>query len=512
MGPVRRRPVILAVLDGWGAGPDGEFNALARAGLSRFPVWRAKSPYRTLEASGAAVGLPDGQMGNSEVGHLTLGAGRVLYQELPRISRAVHDGSFFENTVLREACRLSRGGTLHLAGLVSDGGVHSHQEHLYALLELARREGIGKVAVHAILDGRDTPPTAGAGYLEALQRAIASAGVGRIATVVGRYYAMDRDQRWERTRAAFRLYTAGEGILRDDAAAAVRESYAEGVTDEFVKPVVLPCPYGRMADGDGVIFFNFRADRARQIASALTQEPFDLFPRGPIPRLATYTTFSRYHRDFSFPVAFEKEDVAATLGEVLSGHGLRQLRIAETEKYAHVTFFFNGGRETVFPGEDRVLVPSPKVATYDLQPEMSAPRVTEEILQRLEPGRYDFVLLNFANPDMVGHTGNFAAACAAARVVDACMGRVVDKALGMGGAVVVTADHGNLEQMREADGASPHTAHTTNPVPLLWLCADSVVLSAEPGLGLSSIAPAILAYMGLLLPDPMRATPPLLWK
>ncbi len=509
MGQNRQRPVVLMVLDGWGEGRDWAYNAVARSGLKNIPSLFARYPHRTLLASGEAVGLPDGQMGNSEVGHLTLGAGRVIYQELPRISKAIKDGSFFENPALREACRLSRNGTLHLMGLLSDGGVHSHQEHLYALVELCRREGLERVAIHAILDGRDTPPNSGASYLEELQAVLADKGVGLIATVVGRYYAMDRDQRWERTERAYRLYTEGLGLARPDAARAVRESYAEGTTDEFVKPIVLPCPYGKISDGDGIVFFNFRADRARQISRAFSEGPgLDPgFVRRVKPRLATYTTFTRYQKEFPFPVAFDHENILDTFGEVVSRNGLRQLRMAETEKYAHVTFFFNGGRETSFEGEDRILIPSPKVATYDLQPEMSAPLLTKALLENIDSGKYDFILVNYANGDMVGHTGVFEAACQAARTVDDCVGQVAQKVLSQNGALLLTADHGNLERMREDDGIKPYTSHTTNPVPLLWISEDKAPLGTAPSLGLASIAPSLLMKMGLDIPEPMRATP-----
>ena len=507
MGTLVKRPVVLMVLDGWGEGRDWPYNAITRSGLKNIPSLTAAYPHRALLASGQAAGLPEGQMGNSEVGHLTLGAGRVVFQELPRISNAIMDGSFFENRALKEACRLSKNGTLHLMGLLSDGGVHSHQEHLYALIELCRREGIKRVAVHAILDGRDTPPNSGVSYIEALEKVLAEKGVGRIATVIGRYYAMDRDKRWDRTEKAYRLYTEGEGEARSGAAEAVRESYAEGVTDEFVRPAVLPCTFGKVSDGDGIIFFNFRADRARQIARAFNEEPFQEFARRFKPALATYTTFTRYQKDFPFPVAFDQENLAETFGEVISKNGLKQLRIAETEKYAHVTFFFNGGREMPFDGEERILVPSPKVATYDLQPEMSAPLLTKLLIENVAAAKHDFILVNYANGDMVGHTGVFEAAVKAARVVDDCVGQVAKAVLSKGGALMLTADHGNIECMREEDGIKPHTAHTTNPVPLVWICDGASRLGTGPALGLSSIAPSLLRRMGLEIPAPMLQTP-----
>ena len=507
MDPSRRRPLLLTVLDGWGLRDDWAYNAVTRSGLTNYPRWLESFPWRPLDASGEAVGLPDGQMGNSEVGHLTLGAGRVIFQELPRISRAITDGSFFQNAVLRQTCAAARSGTLHLMGLFSDGGVHSHIEHLKALVRLAGQEGLERVAIHVVLDGRDTPPTAGAGYIEGFQGFLREVGVGALATVTGRYYAMDRDRRWDRVQRAYVAFTEGIGQPYRYALDGVRASYVKGVTDEFVEPIILPCPYGKVSDGDAIFFFNFRADRAREITRAFTEESFDGFQRAVRPRLATYATMTRYQKDFMCPVAFETEAPTHTMGEVVSNHGLTQLRAAETEKYAHVTFFFNGGREALFPGEDRLLVPSPKVATYDLQPQMSAPELTEAVLERLQSGAYDFILLNFANPDMVGHTGDFAAASEAARVVDRCLGRIVERVLSMRGAVAVTADHGNLECMREENGVDPHTAHTTNRVPFIWIEDRKVVLSKAPGLGLSSVSPTLLNWLNIPIPEEMTGPP-----
>ena len=501
----RRKPLLLIILDGWGLGEDWAFNALTRSGLKNFPRWLKEYPNRPLRASGEAVGLPEGQMGNSEVGHLTLGAGRVLFQELPRISRAIADGSFFQNPALSAACDACREGTLHLMGLFSDGGVHSHIDHLKGLVRLARMRGLKRVAVHAIFDGRDTPPTAGVRYVQEFLPVLKEEGVGELATLVGRYYAMDRDKRWERTEVAYRAYTQGAGERAADPVSALEASYARGVTDEFVRPVLLPCEYGQVRDGDGILFYNFRADRARQIARAFNDDPFSEFPRPARPSLATYTCMTRYQKDFPFPVAFETEVPRNTFGEVVARHGLAQLRVAETEKYAHVTFFFNGGRETLFPGEDRLLIPSPKVPTYDLKPSMSALEVTDALLARLDAGLYDFVLLNMANPDMVGHTGSFAAACEAAFIVDQCAGRIVEKALSLGGAVALTADHGNLERMREPDGVHIHTAHTTNPVPFVWISKAQVELDLAGERGLSSVAPTLLQWLGLPIPAEMDA-------
>lgn len=503
-----KRPLLLTVLDGWGMGRDWEFNAVTRSNVKNFPAWLSEYPWRTLKASGSAVGLPEGQMGNSEVGHLTLGAGRVILQELPRISRAIQDKTFFDNRVLIEGCKSCRNRTLHLMGLVSDGGVHSHIEHLKALVRLARRAGVRNVAVHCFMDGRDTPPTKGADYIRDLREFLRGEGIGEIATIMGRYYAMDRDKRWERTEIAYKALTEGIGRNETDPEEAVEHSYKSGETDEFIRPVILPCPYGKIHDGDGVIFFNFRADRARQLSIALNDDTFDGFKRKVKPALASYTTMTSYREDFTFPVAFPPHVPVNTFGEVISRAGLRQLRIAETEKYAHVTFFFNGGRERAFPGEDRLLVPSPKVATYDLQPSMSAPEVARRLLEKLDSELYDFILLNFANPDMVGHTGDFEAAKEAARMVDSLMGRIVNKVLSMQGTVALTADHGNLEEMRESDGISPHTAHTTNPVPFIWISSREVNLKKDiPDAGLSSIAPTLLNSLGLDIPPEMDAPP-----
>ncbi len=511
MDPSHRRPLLLTVLDGWGLRDDWAFNAVTRSGLTRYPVWLATRPWRALAASGEAVGLPEGQMGNSEVGHLTLGAGRVIFQELPRISRAIEDGSFYQNTVLKDACAAAKDGTLHLMGLFSDGGVHSHIDHLKALVRMAKAEGLSQVAVHALMDGRDTPPHAGVRYVEDFQGFLRGEGLGEIATIMGRYYAMDRDRRWDRVSRAYRAFTEGLGETALDPVEAMRSCYERGLTDEFIEPVLLPCPFGRVRDGDGVIFFNFRADRAREITRAFCEDAFEGFERPLRPKLAAYTTFTRYQKDFTCPVAFETQAPVHTMGEVVAAAGLKQLRAAETEKYAHVTFFFNGGREAVFPGEDRLLVPSPKVATYDLQPEMSAPELTRAVLDRLSTGAYGFILLNFANPDMVGHTGDFGAAKDAARTVDRCLGQLVDRTLAMGGAVAVTADHGNLECMREPDGVSPHTAHTTNQVPFLWIEDRPVTLNTAPGLGLSSVAPTLLTWLGIPIPQEMTG-PPLLGR
>ncbi|MDD3294360.1 MAG: 2,3-bisphosphoglycerate-independent phosphoglycerate mutase [Geobacteraceae bacterium] len=501
------KPLLLMILDGWGINPHRENNAVALAAPPVMGRLLSDYPSSELNASGMAVGLPEGQMGNSEVGHMNIGAGRVVYQDLTRITKAIQDGSFFRNDVLLDCLARTRdsGGRLHLAGLLSDGGVHSHNTHLYALLELARREGIGEVFVHCFLDGRDTPPRSGSGYVAELESEMTRLGIGRIATVTGRYYAMDRDNRWERVEKAFRAMVDGEGLFFADAAEAVSASYAEDVTDEFVLPSVMTegdSPVGTLRDGDGFVFFNFRSDRAREITRALTDQNFTGFRRSARPALAAYVCMTEYDETFGLPIAFRTEELKNILGEVVSLAGLRQLRIAETEKYAHVTFFFNGGNETPFPGEDRVLVPSPKeVATYDLKPEMSAFGVAEELVKRVNEDIYDFIVLNFANADMVGHTGSLDAAIRAVSAVDACVGRVVNAVLSRGGSLLITADHGNAENMADESG-NPHTAHTCNPVPLLLVDDSMRNIRLRRGI-LADIAPTILKLLGISQPDEM---------
>ena len=495
-----KTPTTLIIMDGFGVWDERAGNAIAAARTPNLDKIFAENPGCCLSASGLDVGLPEGQMGNSEVGHTNIGAGRVVFQDLPRISRAIEDGSFFENAAYIEAmddCK-ERDGALHLMGLLSDGGVHSHITHLFALLEMAKKRGLGRVYVHCFLDGRDVPPASGKGYVEKLVEKCKEVGVGQVATVMGRYYAMDRDKRWDRVEAAYDAMVYGEGAVQNpDPVAAVRESYDRGVTDEFVEPVVCDAE-GTISDNDSVIFFNFRPDRAREITRTLVDPEFDGFTRQFFP--VTFVCNTEY--DASMPnveVAFPRVTVRNGLGEYLSQMGMTQLRIAETEKYAHVTFFFNGGSETVFPGEDRVLVPSPKVATYDKQPEMSAAEVTDKCVERIESGAYDVIILNFANCDMVGHTGVYDAAVKAVETVDSCVGRVVDATLKMGGIAMITADHGNAEQMAEPDG-SPMTAHTTNPVPFI-LCGAGTEL--RPNGRLADIAPTMLDVMGLACPEDM---------
>jgi 2,3-bisphosphoglycerate-independent phosphoglycerate mutase len=454
-----------------------------------------------------AVGLPDGQMGNSEVGHLNLGAGRVVYQELTRVTKSILDGDFFTNPTLLDCIARVKasGGRLHLSGLLSDGGVHSHNTHLYAFLELAKREGLTDVFIHCLLDGRDTPPQSGIEYLAQLEAEIARIGVGTIATVMGRYYAMDRDNRWDRVEKAYNAIVCGEGESRASAKEAIEQSYAAGVHDEFVMPVVV-ADNATLNDGDGFIFFNFRSDRAREITRALALDDFDGFERRNRPKLAGYVCLTEYDATFGLPIAFGSTELTNILGGVLTEAGLKQLRIAETEKYAHVTFFFNGGVETPFAGEDRALIPSPKeVATYDLKPEMSAGLVTDELLARLDSDIYDVIILNFANCDMVGHTGIEAAAIKAVETVDACAGRVVAKVREKGGAVLITADHGNAEQMQD-DNGEPFTAHTTNPVRLILVDDNRKGTTLREGGRLADIAPTMLKMLGLPQPPEMTGT------
>ncbi|MGD8541773.1 MAG: 2,3-bisphosphoglycerate-independent phosphoglycerate mutase [Desulfobacteraceae bacterium] len=504
----RPKPCLLMILDGWGIRPETAGNAVAQARTPNLTALQAAYPHTRLLCAGEAVGLPAGIMGNSEVGHLNIGAGRVVYQDLLRIDRAVANGDLARNPVVLDLCQRIRtgGGALHLMGLVSDGGVHSQLRHLLALLEIARAQGLPRVFVHAILDGRDTPPDSGLGYLEQVQAHIARHAHGALATICGRFYAMDRDSRWERTEIAYRLYTEGEGQRAVDPLAAVGRAYDAAETDEFVRPIVLTGPEGRprglVADNDGVLFFNFRADRARQITRAFTDRAFDGFQRRRLPALRGYACMTRYDEAFDLPVVFPPEKIRRVLGEVLSRAGLTQLRIAETEKYAHVTYFFNGGDETPFAGEDRFLVPSPKeVPTYDFKPEMSAPTVTREVLARIAGGRYDVIVLNFANMDMVGHTGVLPAAIAACEAVDTCVGQIVDAVRSVGGAVLLTADHGNAELMANADG-SVHTAHTLNPVPFILIDDRRRAARLRPG-SLADIAPTLLDLMGIDRPPEM---------
>ena len=496
---MNKTPTTLIIMDGFGLRKETEGNAVAAAETPRLDRFFQEFAHTRLSASGLDVGLPAGQMGNSEVGHTNIGAGRVVFQDLPRISKSIADGDFFETPAYlhaMDACR-EHDSSLHLMGLLSDGGVHSHLEHLFALMKMAKDRGLEKVYIHAFLDGRDVSPTSGADFVAQTVEKCRELGVGKIATVMGRFYAMDRDKRWDRVEAAYDAMVYGEGAsVNPVPVAAVKDAYANGVTDEFVEPVICD-PEGTVSDHDSVIFFNYRPDRAREITRAFVDPDFNGFTRQYFP--VTFVCTTEY--DASMPnveVAFPRISVRNGLGEYLSSMGLTQLRIAETEKYAHVTFFFNGGVETQFPGEDRVLVPSPKVATYDLQPEMSAVEVADRCVERIESGAYDVIILNFANCDMVGHTGVFDAAVKAVETVDTCVGRVVDATLKMGGIAMITADHGNAEVMTQPDG-SPMTAHTTNPVPFI-LCGAGTELREGR---LADIAPTILDVMGLAVPEEM---------
>jgi len=502
---MRRPPLVWIILDGFGEAPPSDANAVTLAEPRCYFDLRERYPFGLLDASGESVGLPCGLMGNSEVGHLNMGAGRVVYQEISRIDRAIATGEFARNPALLDAFEhVQRShGAVHLMGLVSDGGVHSSLQHLYALLDLARARSVAprRLLLHAFLDGRDTPPRSAADYLAAVEERMAAAGVGRVATVSGRYYAMDRDQRWDRVRRAYAALTRGEGERADSARAAIEAAYARGEDDEFVLPTIVGDPAeGRIRNGDSVIFFNFRADRARQLTQACLQREFDGFQRTAPPEVY-FATMTRYREDFRCPVAFAPQYLRGIFPEVVSKAGLTQLRIAETEKYAHVTFFFSGGDEKELPGERRVLIPSPRVATYDLQPEMSAVAVTDALLRELDTAPPDVTILNFANADMVGHTGRIQPAVRAVRTLDECLARIVPRVLQMGGHVVITADHGNCEVMRDPATGKPHTAHTTNPVPLLIVGADMLNATLKSGGRLCDIATTLLPLLGLE-PDP----------
>jgi 2,3-bisphosphoglycerate-independent phosphoglycerate mutase len=496
------KPVVLLVLDGWGHRDDPSDNALAQADLPNWQRLWANSPHTLIHTEGRHVGLPEGQMGNSEVGHMNLGAGRIVYQDLTRVDAAVEDGSFFANAELRAACAAARsgGGTLHLMGLLSPGGVHSHEAHLFAMLELARREGVPRVAVHAFLDGRDTPPRSAEASLRTLQARCDAAGNARIATISGRYYAMDRDKRWDRLRKAWDAIVEAQAEHRaGDVLSALQAAYARDENDEFVLPTVINGAEP-MRDGDAVVFMNFRADRARQLTAAFVDPGFSGF-QARRPRLSRFVCLTEYDVRLPAHVAFAPDNLAHTLGQIVSTQGLRQLRIAETEKYAHVTFFFSGGREEAYPGEERVLIPSPKVATYDLQPEMSCPELTAKLVEAIASGRFDLIVCNIANPDMVGHTGNLQAAIQAAQAVDVALGAIDAAVRATRGALLVTADHGNLEMMRDPVTGQPHTAHTVGPVPFVYV--GERVVPLRSGGALRDVAPTVLDLLGLPVPAEM---------
>ncbi len=497
-------PVLLLILDGFGYREDNDFNAVAQA---RKPNWDrlwSTYPHTLIQTSELHVGLPHGQMGNSEVGHLNIGAGRIVYQDLTKVDLAIENGSFYSNPVLTAAVDSAkqRGTALHIMGLLSPGGVHSHEAHIHAMLELAARSGLKTVYVHAFLDGRDTPPRSAAQSLRLMEDRCAALGVGRIASLCGRFYAMDRDNRWERVQQAYDLLTLGKGAFHaPDVQAGLAAAYARGENDEFVQATLIGKP-AAMQDGDAVVFMNFRADRAREISRALTETEFSGFVRTRFPKLSNYTTLSSYGEDFHYPCAYSADVIHNGLGEYLSNLGLKQLRIAETEKYAHVTYFLNGGKEHPYPGEDRILVPSPKVATYDLKPEMSAYEVTDKLEAAIRSKQYQAILCNYANGDMVGHSGIMDAAVKAVEALDTCIGRVVDAMLECGGEVLITADHGNAEQMLDRSTNQAHTAHTLNLVPFLYIGRKAVMAQAGTG-ALQDVAPTLLTMMGLPQPPEM---------
>ncbi len=511
MSETPRSPTVLIILDGWGYRQETADNAIANG---RTPVWDrlwAEAPHTLISGSGLDVGLPEGQMGNSEVGHMSLGAGRIIYQNITRIDQAIADGSFASNPAYTGAIdkAVSAGGAVHLFGLLSPGGVHSHENQIFAAVRLAAARGADRVYLHAFLDGRDTPPRSAGPSLEKAQALFGELGCGRVATITGRYYAMDRDNRWERVQAAYELLTEEKAEFHADSATrALQDAYDRGENDEFVKPTVVRAPgeaSAVVADNDAVLFMNFRADRARQLTRAFVQPDFDHFARASVPRLADFVMTTEYAADIHTSCAFPPESLSNVLGEYLAERGLTQLRLAETEKYAHVTFFFSGGREEKFAGEDRLLIPSPDVATYDLQPEMSAPEVTDALVAAIRSGKYDLIVCNYANGDMVGHTGDYAAAVRAVEALDQCLGRVEQALLEVGGEALVTADHGNCEQMMDYQSGQHHTQHTTELVPLVYIGRRSLRLDPEGGI-LADIAPTLLAMMGLPQPPEMSGS------
>lgn len=499
----KKRPIALIILDGWGYSEDPKYNAILAANT---PVWDKlwlNYPHTLIDASGEGVGLPGNQMGNSEVGHLNIGAGRVVYQELTRISLAIKDRSFFDNEALTTAVDKAKQAdkAVHIFGLLSPGGVHSHEEHMHAMVELAVKRGVNKVYVHAFLDGRDMPPKSAQASIDAFEAKFAEIGGGQIATMIGRYYAMDRDQRWERVETAYSLITEGKAEFNAATATeALQMAYDRDETDEFVKATSIGDETIRVEDGDAIVFMNFRSDRARQLTTSFIDADFDGFTKPRNIELAGFVTLTEYKKDFDVPIAFPAEQLENIFGEYISEKGLKQLRIAETEKYAHVTFFFNGGSDTPFEGEDRILVPSPDVATYDLQPEMNAAEVADKLVESIESEKYDVIICNFANADMVGHSGNYDAAVKAIEALDTSLGRVWSALKSVGGEMIVTADHGNAELMQNETTGQPHTAHTSNLVPLIYAGRDATCLSDGT---LSNIAPTMLTLLELPIPEEM---------
>lgn len=500
------KPLVLVILDGFGHSDTPEHNAIFAANTPVYDRLRATQPHGLISGSGMDVGLPDGQMGNSEVGHMNLGAGRVVYQDFTRVTKAIRDGEFFENPAITGAVdkAVGAGKAVHILGLLSDGGVHSHQDHLVAMAELAARRGAEKIYLHAFLDGRDTAPKSAQSSIELLDATFARLGKGRIASLIGRYFAMDRDNRWDRVAQAYNLIADGHSQYQADTAmAGLQAAYARDESDEFVKATSIGEPV-RVEDGDAVVFMNFRADRARELTRAFVEPGFDAFERARVPQTAGFIMLTQYAASIDTPSAYKPEPLVNVLGEYLANNGKTQLRIAETEKYAHVTFFFSGGREEPFPGEERILIPSPNVATYDLQPQMNAPEVTDKIVDAIENQRFDVIVVNYANGDMVGHTGVFEAAVAAVECLDTCVGRIVEALDKVGGEALITADHGNVEQMQDECTGQAHTAHTCEPVPFIYVGKRDV--SIREGGVLADVAPTLLTLMGMPVPKEMTGT------
>lgn len=500
------KPLVLIILDGFGHSESPEYNAIYAANTPVYDRLRASQPHGLISGSGMDVGLPDGQMGNSEVGHMNLGAGRVVYQDFTRVTKAIRDGEFFSNPVLTGAVdkAVGAGKAVHILGLLSDGGVHSHQDHLIAMAELAAQRGAEKIYLHAFLDGRDTPPRSAKSSIELLDQTFAKLGKGRIASLIGRYFAMDRDNRWDRVAAAYNLIVDSVAdYTAETALAGLEAAYAREENDEFVKATRIGEAV-KVEDGDAVIFMNFRADRARELSRAFVEPDFNEFPRARLPKMAAYIGLTQYSAKIPAPAAFAPSSLGNVLGEYLAKNGKTQLRIAETEKYAHVTFFFSGGREEPFEGEERILIPSPKVATYDLQPEMNAPEVTDRIVEAIEQQRFDVIIVNYANGDMVGHTGVFEAAVKAVEALDTCVGRIVEALDKVDGEALITADHGNVEQMEDACTGQAHTAHTTEPVPFIYVGKRKV--KVRDGGVLADVAPTMLKLLGLEKPVEMTGT------
>ncbi|WP_337842939.1 2,3-bisphosphoglycerate-independent phosphoglycerate mutase [Rheinheimera sp.] len=501
-----KKPLVLVILDGWGYREEREYNAILQARTPVMDKLWASYPHTLISGSGMDVGLPDGQMGNSEVGHVNLGSGRVVYQDFTRITKSINDGDFFENPVLTDACQaaVQAGKAVHIMGLLSPGGVHSHEDHLIAMIDLARQQGAEQIYLHAFLDGRDTPPRSAEASLARVEAHFNAIGRGQIASIIGRYYAMDRDKRWDRVQAAYDLLTQGKAEFQaDTAVAALHAAYSRDENDEFVKATAIRTPSGQvvsMNDGDSLIFMNFRADRARQFSRAFTDAGFSGFVREKTPALSRFVMLTEYAADIKAPCAYPPESLNNVLGEWLAKHQKTQLRISETEKYAHVTFFFSGGREDLFEGEQRILVESPKVATYDLQPEMSSTELTDKLVGAIHSGDFDVIICNYPNGDMVGHTGVMSAAIAAVEAVDHCIGRVVEALQQVGGECLITADHGNAEQMMDPESGQAHTAHTSDPVPLIYVGRPAEVI--QGGI-LSDIAPTMLHLMGMPVPAEM---------